>query len=117
MPTKISFCFQSFFVFLLIEGTFTSVFKEKSQKDIKNNRNQGFTYYFCLLMGGSVQIMTALNPEGPKTLDPDPYLTLLKLISGNVFQSLKEQIYCLVYISGQPAAGRRIPTCQLRTLP
>ncbi len=36
--------------------------KIKSQKEIQNSRNQGFSYYFCMMI------------EGP---DPDPYLRLV----------------------------------------
>ncbi len=42
------------------QGTFTSVFKDKKSQ---NGRNQGFSYFVCLLMEGSVY------PDP----DPDPY--------------------------------------------
>ncbi len=34
-------------------GTFTSFFKEKVIKKLHYSRNQGFSYYFCLMMEGS----------------------------------------------------------------
>ncbi len=37
-----------YFCLLLLEGTFTSFFTEKRQKEIQNSRNQGSSYYFCL---------------------------------------------------------------------
>jgi hypothetical protein len=36
------------------EGTFTSFFKDKkSKKELQNSRNQGFYYYFCMMIEGS----------------------------------------------------------------
>jgi hypothetical protein len=36
------------------EGTFTSFFKdEKSKRESHNSRNQGFSYYFCMMIEGS----------------------------------------------------------------
>jgi hypothetical protein len=43
----------NFFCRLLFEGTFTSFFKEKKSKRVKNSRNQGFSYYFCMMIEGS----------------------------------------------------------------
>ncbi len=43
-----------FFFLLLFEGTFTSFFKDKkSKKKSQNSRNQGFSYYFCLMIEGT----------------------------------------------------------------
>jgi hypothetical protein len=39
-----------FFCLLLFEGTFTSFSKDKKSQ---NSRNQGFSYYFCLMIEGS----------------------------------------------------------------
>jgi hypothetical protein len=41
------------FCLLLFECTFTSFFKEKIQKESQNSRNQGFSYYFCMIIEGS----------------------------------------------------------------
>jgi hypothetical protein len=38
---------------VLFEGTFPSFFKDKVKKKSQNCRNQGFSYYFCLLIEGS----------------------------------------------------------------
>jgi hypothetical protein len=49
--------------------------KIKSQKEVKNCRNEGLSYFLCLLMegSGSVQIMRDLDPGDPKKhTDPDP---------------------------------------------
>jgi hypothetical protein len=53
---------ENFFCLLLSDGTFSSVFKDKKSKrspEAKNSRNQGVSYFFCLLRDGSesVQIM------------------------------------------------------------
>jgi hypothetical protein len=42
--------FKKFFCLLLFEGTFTSFLKIKSQKEVANNRNQGFSYFICLMI-------------------------------------------------------------------
>jgi hypothetical protein len=42
--------FQQLFCLLLFEGTFTSFFKDKKSQ---HSRNQGFSYYFCLMIEGS----------------------------------------------------------------
>ncbi len=51
---KTNFLFR-FFCWLLFESTFTSFFKDiKSIKVTKQSRrNQGFSYYFCLVIEGS----------------------------------------------------------------
>jgi hypothetical protein len=41
-----------FFFFFLFEGTFTSFFKDTSHKKSHNSRNNGFSFYFCLMMEG-----------------------------------------------------------------
>ncbi len=38
------------FCLLLFEGTYSKI---KSQKDVQKNRNQCFSYYFCLMIEGS----------------------------------------------------------------
>jgi hypothetical protein len=54
-PVKPHLCHRGeVFCFLLFEGTFTSFFKDKkSKKKSQNNRNQGCSYYFCLMLEGS----------------------------------------------------------------
>jgi hypothetical protein len=42
--------FSKLFCLLLFEDTFTSFFKDKKSL---NSRNQGFSYYFCLMKEGS----------------------------------------------------------------
>ncbi len=66
---------KKFFCLLLFEGTFTSDVKNwKILKKSQNSRNQGFSYFFCLMMEGSgsrslsVQIMT--DSDGPTTYGP-----------------------------------------------
>ncbi len=41
---------KKFFCLLLFEATFTSFFKDKKSQ---NSMNQGFSYYFCLMIEGS----------------------------------------------------------------
>ncbi len=52
MPAKNKFLTQ-FFLLLLFEGTFTSFFKDKKSKKSQNSWNQGFPYYFCMMIEGS----------------------------------------------------------------
>jgi hypothetical protein len=60
------------FLLFTFEGTFTSFFKEKDQKS-QNSRNQGFSYYFCLMIEGAGSRCVPLtngsgsDPGGPKT--------------------------------------------------
>ena len=53
---KTNFLTQFFLLtVLLFEGTFTvhHFSKIKSQKESQNSRNQGFSYYFCMMIEGS----------------------------------------------------------------
>ncbi len=50
---KLIFYLKFFFCQLHFEGTFTSFSKIKSQKESQNSRNQGFSYYFCMMIEGS----------------------------------------------------------------
>ncbi len=62
--------FVKVFLRIIFEGTFTSFFKDKKSK---RSRNQGFSYYFCLMeeesWAGSGSILWLLDPDpgGPKT--------------------------------------------------
>ncbi len=64
------------FCFLLFEATLTSVFKEKCHKESQNSRNQGFSYYFCLMIegsgSGSVYRTNRSGSERPKNIRIDP---------------------------------------------
>jgi hypothetical protein len=65
MPTKAKFLFFSkIFNLLLFEGMFTSVVKDS--KKSKNSRNQGFSYFFCLLLEGSRSVQNMKDPGGPQ---------------------------------------------------
>ncbi len=44
---------HNFFCLLVFEAAFTSLFKDKSQKESQNSRNQGFSCYFCMIIEGS----------------------------------------------------------------
>jgi hypothetical protein len=71
-----------YFCLLLFEDTFISFLKIKSQKESQNSRNQGFSYYFCMMIGGSgsgagSKSIPLTNGSGsgsrrPKNRDPDP---------------------------------------------
>ncbi len=68
---------SNFFCFLLFEATLTSVFKEKSRhKESQNRRNQGFSYYFCLVIegfgSGSVYRANGSGSGRPKNIRIDP---------------------------------------------
>jgi hypothetical protein len=49
MPTKFK---KKFFCLLLFQGTFTSFSKIKSPEEVKKSGNEGFSYYFCLMIEG-----------------------------------------------------------------
>jgi hypothetical protein len=67
-------------LFIIFEGTFTSFFKDKKSKrchKLQKSRNQGFSYYFCLMIEGAGSItLTDGSGSGfrrPKNIwDPDP---------------------------------------------
>ncbi len=67
MPTKTIFV-KTFSCLLLFEGTFLHSFpKIKSQKESQNSRNQGFSYYFCMMTEGSGSIpLTAGSGSGSR---------------------------------------------------
>jgi hypothetical protein len=44
---------RNFFCLLRFEATFTSFFEDKKSNESQNNRNQGFSYYFCMMIEGS----------------------------------------------------------------
>jgi hypothetical protein len=47
---------HNFLCLLLFEATFTSFFKDKKSKRVtkyRGIRNQGFSYYFCMMIEGS----------------------------------------------------------------
>jgi hypothetical protein len=43
----------SVFAYFIFKLTFTSFFKDKVIKKSQNSRNQGFSYYFCLVIEGA----------------------------------------------------------------
>jgi hypothetical protein len=53
---KKSVLFQSFFAYYFLKVNLHQSSNIKSHKELKKivNRNQGFSYFFCLLMEGSV---------------------------------------------------------------
>ncbi len=52
---------------LHFEGTFMTFFKDKNViKKSQNNRNHGFSYYFCLVIEGSVSVHLTNRSEWPK---------------------------------------------------
>ncbi len=70
---KKNYFLKQFSCLLLFEGTFTSFVKDKkSKKKSQKSRNQGFSYYFCLMIeesgAGAGSRSIPLN-NGP---DPDP---------------------------------------------
>jgi hypothetical protein len=52
MPTKNNFLFY-FFCLLLLKVNLHLFSKIKSKKKSQNSRNQGFSYYFCMMVEGS----------------------------------------------------------------
>jgi hypothetical protein len=70
MPTK-NCLFRVFLCFLLLWYILIIFQSYKVIKKSQNSRNQGFSYYFCLMMegsvSGSVQIWMDPDPGGPIT--------------------------------------------------
>ncbi len=66
---KTNFLFN-FFCLLLFEDTFISYLKIKSQKESQNSRNQGFSYYFCMMIegSGSIPLTNGSGSRRPKNL-------------------------------------------------
>ena len=69
------FFFKHLFCLLLFEGTvhLHNIPKIRSQKESQNSRNQGFSYYFCMMIegsgSGSIPLTSGSDPDpgGPKT--------------------------------------------------
>jgi hypothetical protein len=57
---------------MLYECTFTSTFKDKSQKEIKLVEIQVFLHFFCLLMEGSESRCRSRSGSEQIMTDPDP---------------------------------------------
>jgi hypothetical protein len=66
IPTKNNLFFKFFAHYILKEHLhhFSQI---KSKKKSQNSRNQGFSYFFCLLMEGSIRSVKRTDPGGPKT--------------------------------------------------
>ncbi len=85
---KINFSKGKLFCLLLFEATFTSFLKDKkSKRKSQNGRNQGFSYYFYLMIEGSGSVPTSYSRirirEAQKPLDPtDPGLDPLQCGKG-----------------------------------
>ncbi len=62
--------FTKFFCILLLEGTFTLFFKDKKSKKSQNSRNQGFSYYFCMMIegSGSITLTNGYGSRRPKNM-------------------------------------------------
>jgi hypothetical protein len=52
MATK-NYLKKSFSAYYFLKVFLHNFSKVKSQKEVKNSRNQGFSYYFCLMIEGS----------------------------------------------------------------
>ncbi len=62
--------FNDFFCLLLFEGAYLHNFlKVKNQKESQNSRNQGFSYYFCMVVEDPDPYLWLMDPDlgGPKT--------------------------------------------------
>ncbi len=56
MPTKNNFCLNIFSAYYCLKVHLHNFPKIKSQKESQNSRNQGFSYYFCMMTEGSGSI-------------------------------------------------------------
>ncbi len=66
---------KSFFAYYFLKVHLHHFSKIKSPKEVTNSRNQGFTYYFCLLIeeSGSIPLTNGSGSGKPKKhVDPDP---------------------------------------------
>jgi hypothetical protein len=77
---------HNFFRLILLKVHLHHFSKIKSQKESQNSRNQGFSYYFCMLIEGSGRPENMWIREAQKHVDPvnpDPqhciYLCVLLL--------------------------------------
>ncbi len=52
-PTKNYFCLNIFSAYYCLKVHLHNLPKIKSQKESQNSRNQGFSYYFCMMTEGS----------------------------------------------------------------
>ncbi len=71
MPAKNKFINTIFSAYYFLRPHLHHFSKIKSQKESQNNRNQGFSYYFCMIIEGSGYGSRAGFG------DPDPYLWLV----------------------------------------
>ncbi len=85
MPARNNFCLNIFSAYYCLKDHLHNFPKIKSQKESQNSRNQGFSYYFCMMTEGSGSVKWIRIREaqktcgsggsgfGSKTLDPmDP---------------------------------------------
>ena len=68
MPTKNNFCFNIFSVYYCLKVHLHNFPKIKSHKESQNRRNQGFSYYFCMMTEGSVSGSIPLTNGRPKNM-------------------------------------------------
>jgi hypothetical protein len=122
MPSVYSSNCTEDFCLVFFEVTYTSFFTDKKSQ---NSRNQGFSYWYCLMMGGSVSLTNGSGSGRPKTYgsgygtlllsDAEIYFlpsfafTCLMVIISSVFSSLGKrkdacdnQLFCV----WKPVTGR-----------
>jgi hypothetical protein len=56
MPTKNNFCLNIFSAYYILKVHLHNFPRIKSQNESQNSRNQGFSYYFCMMTEGSGSI-------------------------------------------------------------
>ncbi len=73
VPTKTNFLFI-FSAYYFLKVHLHLVSKIKSQKESQNSRNQGFSYYFCMMIEGSrsIPLTNGSGSRRPKNVDLDP---------------------------------------------
>ncbi len=105
MPTQLFFLLR-FFCFLLFVGTFTSVFRDNKLSFLEATKLYKIKILFlgfCLLLegngSGSAQIITDLDPGGPKTYE-------IGCGSGPL-ENIKAHQYCIKLLSICRLAGPR----------
>jgi hypothetical protein len=102
---------------LLFEGAFTSFSKIKSQKESQNSRNQGFSYYFCMMVKGYLWLMDS-DPDrgGSKTYGSDGsgFATLLRTVQSS-YVGRDKPVFFLFRWSACPSSSRRLTVARCAT--
>ncbi len=68
MPAKNKFFNTIFSAYYFLKVHLHHFSKIKSQKESQNSRNQGFSYYFCMMIEGSIPLISGSGSWRPKNM-------------------------------------------------